>query len=360
MLSDDRPVSEVHDTRFLTRISYMLIAAAASAFQSPRFCAGRMPTTVASPAMTAPVAWPMVAVEMDADAVSDVVLYQVASAAEYAIRERGHFALAIPGGSILKMLAKGNPPEWASKATIVYVNHKCVSMDDATLATHAKASALFLDEWEGVTPIVMDGSADAAAEALSYEEKLKALPESVLPRNADGLVSPARASPVHDSCMRRGDEPLPSPVPCVSCGPPSPTSLHAHLRAPSLPLSCSSHHILLIPSQPVFDMMLIGVGDDGHIGSLYPGREEVLDTSGRWVLPVEMKVPGSITLSLPVMAAAERVLVAACGVSDKYPLGKSEAMAKAIEDEDETLSLSQQLGFARARTGSLTRPRAPP
>lgn len=92
-------------------------------------------------------------------------------------------------------------------------------------------------------------------------------------------------------------------------------------------------------------MMLIGVGDDGHIGSLYPGREEVLDTSGRWVLPVEMKVPGSITLSLPVMAAAERVLVAACGVSDKYPLGKSEAMAKAIEDEDETLSTFPAVGL---------------
>ena len=26
---------------------------------------------------------------------------------------------------------------------------------------------------------------------------------------------------------------------------------------------------------PVFDLMLIGVGDDGHVGSLYPGREEV-------------------------------------------------------------------------------------
>ena len=166
-----------------------VIAAATSALHSPH-TVGIMPTSMRSaPVMLAPVAWPMVAVEMDADAVADVVLYQVESAAEYAIRERGHFALAIPGGSVLKMLAKGKKaPEWASKTTVVYVNHKCVTMEDAALATHAKASALFLDKW-GATPIVLDGSADAAAEAQGYEEKLKALPETVLPRNADGLVS---------------------------------------------------------------------------------------------------------------------------------------------------------------------------
>ena len=65
-------------------------------------------------------------------------------------------------------------------------------------------------------------------------------------------------------------------------------------------------------------MALIGVGDDGHVGSLYPGRDEVL-IEDKWVLPVEMKVPGSISLSLPVMAGAKQVIIAACGVSDKYP-----------------------------------------
>ena len=110
-------------------------------------------------------------------------------------------------------------------------------MDDADLATHAKAGKLFLDGWKGVNAIVMDGTADAKAEAASYEAQLKALPPSVLPVNSEGL--------------------------------------------------------------PVFDLMLIGVGDDGHVGSLYPDRDEVMDVSGRWVLPVEMKTPGSITLSLP-------------------------------------------------------------
>ena len=37
----------------------------------------------------------------------------------------GHFALAIPGGSVLTMLA-GSAPAWADKCTIAYVNHKAV------------------------------------------------------------------------------------------------------------------------------------------------------------------------------------------------------------------------------------------
>ena len=58
------------------------------------------------------------------------------------------------------------------------------SVQGKALATHAKAKALFLDRWEGVNAIIMDGSADAQAEAASYEAQLKALPEATLPRDA--------------------------------------------------------------------------------------------------------------------------------------------------------------------------------
>jgi len=240
----------------------------------------------AGPAGPAPVKPAQVIVKADADAVGADVFARVEAAAEVAIAARGNFALAIPGGSILKML-KDTTPEWAAKTTLAYVNHKAVPMDDAALATHAKASALFLDGWDGIDAIVMSGSDDAGAEADSYEAQLKALPDDVLPRDASGL--------------------------------------------------------------PVFDMMLIGVGDDGHVGSLYPARQEVEDASGRWVLPVEMKVPGSITLSLPVMAAAKEVVIAACGVSDKYPKGKSAAMARAIEG-NETPSSFPAVGLRQCAT----------
>ena len=212
-----------------------------------------------------------VVVHADADAVGAAVMARVEACAAAAIAARGHFALAVPGGSVLKML-EGSSPAWADKCTLAYVNHKAVAMDDTALATHAKALGFFLDSWTGVDAIIMDGTADAAAEAKAYESRLQALPPSVLPRDASGA--------------------------------------------------------------PVFDLMLVGVGDDGHVGSLYPGRPEVLDASGRWVLPVEMKVPGSITLSLPVMAAASEVVIAACGVSLKYPKGKSAAMKQGIEGEE--------------------------
>ena len=81
---------------------------------------------------------------------------------------------------------------------------------------------------------------------------------------------------------------------------------------------------------PVFDMMLVGVGDDGHVGSLYPGRDECLyDKSEAWVLGVAMKDPPGITLTLPVMAGAKEVLIAACGVSEKCA-GRTAAQISAL------------------------------
>mmetsp|Transcript_12002 Transcript_12002/g.34313 ORF Transcript_12002/g.34313 Transcript_12002/m.34313 type:complete len:294 (-) Transcript_12002:419-1300(-) len=221
----------------------------------------------------------------DADAVGASVREIVKDAAARAISERGHFALAIPGGSILKMLAGEDMDEgWTSKTTIAYVNHKCVPMDDINLATHAKAHKLFLDTWVGAEAIVMDGSNDGDAEATSYETKLQVLSEGVLPR-------------------------------CTDTG------------------------------LPVFDLALIGVGDDGHIGSLYPNREEALVDANGWVLSVAMKDPPSITLSLPVMANARQVVVAACGVSEKYPQGKSDGMRRAVAAEDETPTTFPAVGL---------------
>lgn len=195
----------------------------------------------------------------------------VAKAAREAVAERGSFALAIPGGSILKMLAAGTAEmadvDW-SKCTMAYVNHRCVSNDDDT-ATHKKALDLFLSGWTGISVVTVSGSSDGPQEAAKYEEALKALPESVLPRNSAGL--------------------------------------------------------------PVFDLTLIGVGDDGHFGSLYPGRGEIADESGSWVLSVEKKSPPSITLSPAAMLASKKVIVASAGVSEKYPQGKSSAMRTAVE-----------------------------
>lgn len=65
---------------------------------------------------------------------------------------------------------------------------------------------------------------------------------------------------------------------------------------------------------PIFDYMLLGMGKDGHIGSLYPDRPEVFMTAKEpWVLTVDKKQPSSITLSLPVMNGASEVRVVLAG-----------------------------------------------
>jgi 6-phosphogluconolactonase len=63
-----------------------------------------------------------------------------------------------------------------------------------------------------------------------------------------------------------------------------------------------------------------------------------------------MKEPPSITLSMPVMANAKKVVVAACGVSDKYPQGKSAGMRRAVAADDETLQTFPAVGLRGVAT----------
>lgn len=53
----------------------------------------------------------------------------------------------------------------------------------------------------------------------------------------------------------------------------------------------------------MFDAMLLGLGPDGHVASLFPNRSQVA-AKDAWVLPVENSPkppPERITLSLPVI-----------------------------------------------------------
>lgn len=207
--------------------------------------------------------------------VSSAVHQIVESAAKNAISARGHFALAIPGGSVLKVLSSLDPDsDWVQKTTLAFVNHKCVSIDDVSSAIEAQARKKFLDRW-GLTDIIsLGGTSDGEKEATEYEAALKALPESKLPRDGDGF--------------------------------------------------------------PVFDLALVGVGDDGHIGSLYPNRGEIDVVEGPWVVPAFQKDPPSISLTLPVMQRAKSTVISAAGQSEKYPNGKAAAMRMAIADEEVT------------------------
>lgn len=69
---------------------------------------------------------------------------------------------------------------------------------------------------------------------------------------------------------------------------------------------------------PVFDLVLLGIGDDGHTASLFPG-ESLVDIGDRWVVPVAATDgrEARLTLTRPVITAARRVIVLAQGAAKK-------------------------------------------
>ena len=67
---------------------------------------------------------------------------------------------------------------------------------------------------------------------------------------------------------------------------------------------------------PVFDLMILGVGEDGHTASLFPDSEALLETD-KFVIPVYLRRPGfdRVTLSLPVLNHGDHVLFLVSGRS---------------------------------------------
>ena len=176
--------------------------------------------------------------------------------AQSEITQKGSFYLAVPGGSVLKLLSgltndnNGPKVDW-SKVYLFYVNHKCVPMTDPS-ATHLKAKGLFIDKLN--------------------------IPDKNVFSLKDGETK-GHDSDAHD--------------------------YEKSLLSSGIPIEKAN-------GLPAFDFMLLGVGKDGHIGSLYPGRKEVSLTN-KWVYSVDKKSPASITLSLPIMNNAKETRVILMG-----------------------------------------------
>ncbi len=65
---------------------------------------------------------------------------------------------------------------------------------------------------------------------------------------------------------------------------------------------------------PAFDMILLGLGEDGHVASLFPGTEG-LDETLRVAVANEVPQLGTrrLTLTLPVLNAAREIWMVVCG-----------------------------------------------
>ena len=88
---------------------------------------------------------------------------------------------------------------------------------------------------------------------------------------------------------------------------------------------------------PMFDLVILGMGEDGHTASLFPGSKS-LEEKGRLVVPVYLEKPkiNRITLTLPVLNHAAQIFFLVSGRSkatvlfeilgdghkkDQYPAG---------------------------------------
>lgn len=93
-------------------------------------------------------------------------------------------------------------------------------------------------------------------------------------------------------------------------------------------------------TSPCFDLILLGMGEDGHIASLFPGSP-ALDETARWVMPVEHDRPppplvSRVTVTLPFINAARRVAMIVAGAA------KSATVQRALSGLDEPFALPVQ------------------
>lgn len=188
---------------------------------------------------------PVLEILKNAQALSAALAARVAACAAEALAARGRFILAIPGGSVVSLLARGLAKVDAAKWHVFWTDERCVPLSDPH-------SNFRLAETE------------------------------LLPKLAG-----ARTHPVRGSAADYENE----------------------LR-PFLPL----------------DLVLLGVGEDGHVASLFPGNPAALETT-RLVAEVHCAAkppPERITLTFSVLNAARQVLVVAAGD------GKADVVARAF------------------------------
>ncbi|OZI62257.1 6-phosphogluconolactonase [Bordetella genomosp. 11] len=81
----------------------------------------------------------------------------------------------------------------------------------------------------------------------------------------------------------------------------------------------------LEPGRPLFDVNLLGIGDDGHTASLFPGAPQVDETRDWTVAVVGVKDEPRISLTFPALDSAAAVVFLAAGDKKRSAVSRARA-----------------------------------
>ena len=187
---------------------------------------------------------PPIEILADENRLASALAARVESAAGAALAARGRFALAIPGGSVVALLARGlAAPLAAANWHVFWTDERRVPLSDP-------------------------------------QSNFRLAETELLPKLAGAQVHPVRGSAAE----------------------------YEKEIAPFLPL----------------DLVLLGVGEDGHVASLFPGNPATRETA-RLVAEVHdapKPPPDRVTLTFPVLNGARETLVVAAGAGKAAIVGR--------------------------------------
>lgn len=182
----------------------------------------------------------------------------------------------------------------------------------AALAVAALLRAAIAER--GAASIALAGGTTPRA----MHEVLATLPDIAWDRVAVYFGDERCVPPNHaDSNFRMAEESLLTRVPIPA------TNVHRMLGELADRHAAARAYAALLP--PALDVIVLGIGEDGHTASLFPGSP-ALDEREQLVLPVigPKPPPERLTLTPPALERARRLVMLAGGA------GKAEAVARAL------------------------------